>query len=336
MVHKVTLIAGDGIGEEVTLAAQRAIAATGVQIEWDMQTAGLNCVETLGSSLPQATLDSIRKNRVALKGPTTTPVGVGHKSANVVMRQALDLYASVRPVKSVPGISTRYDDVDLIIVRENTEGLYSGQELEITPGTVISLKVVTTKACERIARSAFDLAVKLDRKRVTLGHKANILKRGDGLFLAIAGEISKDYPQIEFDDVIMDALCMKLVVEPSRFDVLLLENLYGDLLSDLCAGLVGGLGVVPGANLGEHVAVFEAVHGSAPDIAGRGFANPIAMMKSAAMMLEYLAENSASNALCNAIEHVLTETSVRTRDLGGVATTIQFTDSICQVLQTGI
>jgi isocitrate dehydrogenase (NAD+) len=328
MSHSVTLIAGDGIGEEVAKATMRALAATSVKIKWDIQQAGLGAVHEKGTPLPEATLESIRKNGIALKGPTTTPVGTGHRSANVLLRQALDLYSCVRPVKSVPGIKTRYEDVDLIIVRENTEGLYLGQEMEVTKGTVISLKVVTQKASERIARSAFELARKLGRKRVTVVHKANILKMGDGLFLFSAEQVARDYPEIIMDDVIVDALCMKMVTDPSRFDVLLLENLYGDILSDLCAGLVGGLGVVPGANLGEKAAIFEAVHGSAPDIAGQNKANPTALMKSAAMMLEYMGEKSAADSLSGALDTVLQKGKVRTFDLGGQASTEEFTNAV--------
>ncbi len=328
--HTVTLIAGDGIGDEVTKACIRAIAATSVQIDWDIQAAGLQAVHECGVALPSATLDSIKKNGVALKGPTTTPIATGHKSANVLMRQALDLYACIRPVKSVPGIKTRYDNVDLIIVRENTEGLYSGQEVQITPDTVASLKIVTRKASEKIAHSAFALARKLGRKRITVVHKANILKMGDGLFLHTAETVAKDYPEIKLDDMIIDALCMKLVTNPCQFDMLLLENLYGDIVSDLCAGLVGGLGVVPGANIGDHAAVFEAVHGSAPDIAGQNKANPTAMMKSAAMMLEHLKETRAAHLLSNAIDTVLLQGQVRTADLGGNATTEQFTNAVIE------
>ena len=330
--HTVTLIAGDGIGDEVTNACVRAIEATSVKIVWDIQSAGLKAVADFGVALPGATLDSIKKNGVALKGPTTTPIATGHKSANVLMRQALDLYACIRPVKSVPGIKTRYDNVDLIIVRENTEGLYSGQEVQITPDVVASLKIVTKKATEKIAHAAFALAKKLGRKRITVVHKANILKMGDGLFLHTVEAVAKDYPEIILDDMIIDALCMKLVTNPCQFDMLLLENLYGDIVSDLCAGLVGGLGVVPGANIGEHAAVFEAVHGSAPDIAGQNKANPTAMMKSAAMMLEHLRETRAAHLLSKAIDMVLLQGHVKTSDLGGNATTEQFTDAVISAI----
>ncbi|MDA0713130.1 MAG: isocitrate/isopropylmalate dehydrogenase family protein [bacterium] len=329
MPHVVTLIAGDGIGNEVTDACVRIINAAGVDIEWDRQLAGLKAVEVLGVSLPESTLDSIRKNRVALKGPTTTPISAGHKSANVMIRRELDLYASVRPVKSVAGVKSRYDDVDLLIVRENTEGLYSGLEEVISPEKVICLKVVTKKASERIAHTAFQLARKYNRKLVTVAHKANILKKGDGLFLNTAMQVAQSYPEIKVNDVIIDAMCMKLVTDPTQFEVMLMQNLYGDIVSDLCAGLVGGLGLVPGANLGyDNLAVFEAVHGSAPDIAGKNCANPLAMLKSAIMMLEHLGESVAARKIAQAIDQVLQNTSIRTVDLGGRASTSEFTDAL--------
>lgn len=329
MPHVVTLIAGDGIGNELTNACVRIIKAAGVDIEWEPQLAGLKAIEVSGVSLPEATLASIKKNRVALKGPTTTPVGVGHKSANVMIRRELDLYACIRPVKSVPGVKSRYQNVDLLIVRENTEGLYSGIEEVVSPEKVVCMKVVTKKASERIAHTAFQLARKYKRKLVTVAHKANILKLGDGLFLYTAMEAAKNYPEIKVNEVIIDALCMKLVTEPTQFDVLLLQNLYGDIVSDLCAGLVGGLGLVPGANWGyDNLAVFEAVHGSAPDIAGKNCANPIAMLKSAIMMLEYLGESVAAQKIDLAIDQVLQNSSIRTSDLGGKASTSEFTDAI--------
>lgn len=332
MSYAVTLIPGDGIGEEITHAMQRVLEASGVKIKWDIQSAGLKAVQTLGSALPEATLSSIRHNQVALKGPTTTPVGSGHKSANVLLRQSLDLYASVRPIKSIPEFKTRYDHLNLILVRENTEGLYAGQEVQVTPDTVISLKVVTEKASRRIAKFAFELCEKQKRKKLTLGHKANIIKLGDGLFLRMASEQAQNYQNILFDDCIVDALCMKLVMNPTQFDVLLLENLYGDILSDLCAGLVGGLGLVPGANLGDKEAVFEAVHGSAPDIAGKNKANPTALIKSAAMMLEYLGEKSAAQNIEAAVNKVLGHLESRTVDLGGTASTEIFTNHVIKAL----
>lgn len=328
MSRRVTLIPGDGIGPEVIESARRVVDALKLGIEWDCQDAGLGSFDKNGSPLPEETLASIRSNRIALKGPTTTPVGKGHKSINVVLRQALELYACIRPVKSLPNVESRYRDVDLIIVRENTEGLYKGLENQITNDTVVSLKVVTQAASIRIAQCAFDLAKKQSRKKVSTIHKANILKLGDGLFLNCARKVAEDFPDIASEDVIIDALCMKLVTNPNRFDVLLLENLYGDIVSDLCAGLVGGLGLVPGANLGERNAVFEAVHGSAPDIAGKGIANPIAMILSAVLMLEHLSERSSAERLYQAVCKVLKSGSFHTPDLGGTSTTDQLTEAI--------
>lgn len=332
MSYSVTLIPGDGIGDEITRAMQQVLQASGVKIDWDIQPAGLKAVQTLGSALPEVTLESIRKNQVALKGPTTTPVGTGHKSANVLLRQSLGLYASVRPVKSIPAIKTRYENIDLILVRENTEGLYVGQEVQVTPDTVISLKIVTEKATHKIARYACMLCESEKRKKLTIGHKANIIKLGDGLFLRTACEEAKKHPDITVDDCIIDALCMKLVMNPERFDVLLLENLYGDILSDLCAGLVGGLGLVPGANFGDKEAVFEAVHGSAPDIAGQNKANPTALIKSAAMMLEHLGERVAAQNINAAVDKALGQADSRTGDLGGTATTDIFTQAVIKAL----
>ncbi|MES2503910.1 MAG: isocitrate/isopropylmalate dehydrogenase family protein [Myxococcota bacterium] len=332
MSYSVTLIPGDGIGEEITHAMKQVVSAAGVKIDWDLQPAGLTAIQSLGSALPQQTLDSIRKNQVALKGPTTTPVGTGHKSANVLLRQALELYASVRPIKSIPGLKTRYDNVDLVIVRENTEGLYSGQEVQVTPGTIISLKVVTEKATLRIANFALDFCVQQGRKKLTIGHKANIMKLGDGYFLKTAYAQSEKYPQVQTDDCIVDALCMKLVMDPTRLDVMLLENLYGDILSDLCAGLVGGLGLVPGANLGENIAVFEAVHGSAPDIAGKNLANPTALIQSAVMMLRHLSEHNAALRIETALHGTLENPATRTPDLGGSLGTKQFTEQVIAAL----
>lgn len=332
MPHRITLIPGDGIGPEVAKATQRVLEATGVHILWEEMPAGLHAVEQYGDALPPVTVESVRKNRIALKGPTSTPVGGGHVSANVRLRKTLDLYASVRPVKSVEGVLTRYSDVDLVVFRENTEGLYAGLENEVSKDVVVSIKVVTAMASARIARAAFEYARKNGRKKVTAVHKANILKMGDGLFLACAKKVAQGYPEIEFEDAIIDACCMKLVSDPTKFDVLLMENLYGDIISDLCAGLVGGLGVVPGANLGEEGAIFEAVHGSAPDIAGKGLANPTALIKSAVLMLGHIGELTASERLDVAVNRVLAEGQVRTRDLGGEATTDQFTDAIITAL----
>jgi len=334
MPHQITLIPGDGIGPEVAAATKRIVEATGVHIEWEEMPAGIAAVEAgYDDALPQVTVDSVRKNGIALKGPTATPVGGGHVSANVRLRKELDLYASIRPVKSVPNVKTRYEDVDLVVFRENTEGLYAGLENVVSKDVVVSIKVVTGDASLRIARRAFEYARKNGRKRVTAVHKANIIKKGDGLFLKCAAEVAKEYPEIEYNDAIIDACAMRLVTDPSDFDVLLMENLYGDILSDLCSGFVGGLGVVPGANIGEEAAVFEAVHGTAPDIAGKGIANPTALTMSAVLMLEHIGEVSASERLHKAILSVYEKGEVRTGDLGGDATTEQFTDAIVAELQ---
>ncbi|MFZ9886389.1 MAG: isocitrate/isopropylmalate dehydrogenase family protein [Myxococcota bacterium] len=332
MPHHITLIPGDGIGPEVAQATVRVLEATGVHIQWDEQPAGLVAFERCGEALPESTIASVRRNKVALKGPTSTPVGGGHVSANVRLRKGLDLYASVRPVRSVPGVKSRYDNIDLVVFRENTEGLYAGLENEVSAGVIVSIKVVTKGASLRIARSAFEFARKHGRKKVTVVHKANILKKGDGFFLSCCREVASEYPEIAFEDAIIDACCMKLVTNPQQFDVLLMENLYGDIVSDLCAGLVGGLGVVPGSNLGEQGAIFEAVHGSAPDIAGKGLANPTALMKSAVLMLEHLGELSAAERLGSAINKVIEEGIHTTRDLGGTAGTDEFTEAVIQAL----
>ncbi len=328
MPHRITLIPGDGIGPEVAEATKTVLAATGVSLVWDEQDAGLAAIEKTGDALPEATIESCRSNGVALKGPTTTPVGGGHTSANVRLRRELDLYASVRPTKTIPGVETPYKDVDLVVFRENTEGLYSGLENRVADGVVLSIKVVTAQATDRIARAAFEYAVKNGRKSVAAVHKANIMKLGDGLFLERVNRIAKEYPQIEYSEVIIDALCMRLVREPQKFDVLLMENLYGDIVSDLCSGLVGGLGVVPGANIGSEAAVFEAVHGSAPDIAGKGVANPLGLIKSAVLMLEHIGELSASERLANAINDAMVSGEALTADLGGSAKTADVADAI--------
>jgi isocitrate dehydrogenase (NAD+) len=332
MAHEVTLIPGDGIGIEVAEACKQMLAALQVDIHWDTQHAGLTALEASGKALPEATLESIKRTGVALKGPTTTPVGTGHVSANVGMRRSLDLYASVRPVRSVPGIKTRYENVDLIIFRENTEGLYAGLENTIAPGVVVSLKVVTERATRRIAEAAFAHARRHGRKKVTIVHKANILKLGDGLFLKVAREVAEGFGDIQVEECIVDALCMRLVRDPSAFDILLMENLYGDIVSDLCAGLVGGLGIVPGANLGAKCAIFEAVHGAAPDIAGKGLANPTALAKSAVMMLEHLGEQAAADRLDAAMNKVLVAGKVRTGDLGGKNSTAEYTQAVIDAL----
>ena len=326
--RKGTLIAGDGIGPEVVSAAVRVLEATGVVIKWESQMAGVMAIATEGSPLPQKTLDSIRKNGLALKGPTTTPVGSGHASINVALRKGLDLYANVRPIKTLPGVKSRYDHVDLIIIRENTEDLYSGLEHVVVPGVVESIKVITEKASSRIAKFAFNYARTHGRKRITAVHKANIMKLSDGLFLDCCAKVAADYPDIKYDDIIVDNCCMQLVLDPTRFDMLLLENLYGDIVSDLCAGLVGGLGLAPGANIGERGATFEAVHGSAPDIAGKNIANPIALILSGALLLDYIDEKAAGDRVRHAVAAVLKEGKHMPKDLGGTASTSEVAEAI--------
>jgi isocitrate dehydrogenase (NAD+) len=333
MVHRVTLIPGDGIGPEVTEAVIRIFKAAGLQIDWDRHDAGVIAFKRFGQTLPTGLLDSVRRNKVALKGPVTTPIGEGFTSVNVGLRKALDLYANLRPVKKLPGIQSRFENVDLVIVRENTEDLYAGLEHEIVPGIVESLKIITAKASTRIARFAFEYARKFGRHRVTAIHKANIMKLGDGLFIDSARKVARDSTDVSYDERIVDAACMQLVMHPEKFDVLLLPNLYGDIVSDLCAGLVGGLGVVPGANIGEDGAVFEAVHGSAPDIADQNLANPTALLLSGLQMLDHVGEHEASQRIRSALEGVLAAGHVRTRDLGGTATTTEFTDAICREVE---
>ncbi|HEX2309566.1 MAG TPA: isocitrate dehydrogenase (NAD(+)) [Vicinamibacterales bacterium] len=329
MSHTVTLIPGDGIGPEVTEAVLRIIAVAGVSIEWLPYDAGLLALERHGTTLPLELLDSIRRTRVALKGPVTTPIGEGFTSVNVGLRKSLSLFANVRPVWSIEGVPSRYSDIDLVIVRENTEDLYSGLEHEVVPGVVESLKVITQDASMRIARFAFDYARRNARKSITAVHKANIMKLGDGLFLKCVRAVARENVDIAYNERIVDAVCMQLVINPHQFDLLVLPNLYGDIVSDLCAGLVGGLGVVPGANLGEDVAVFEAVHGSAPDIAGKNLANPTALLLSALMMLRHLDEHAAADRIMQALGRVLAAGTVRTGDLGGSATTTEFTSAVC-------
>ncbi|MBV9497361.1 MAG: isocitrate dehydrogenase (NAD(+)) [Acidobacteria bacterium] len=334
--HKITLLPGDGIGPEVTAAVVSIIECAGVDVEWDKYFVGAEAISRFGDPLPQDVLDSILRNKIALKGPVTTPVGTGFASINVRLRKTLDLYANLRPVKSMPNVITRYEDVDLVVVRENTEDLYSGLEHEVVPGVVESLKIITRKASTRIAKFAFDYAQTHGRRKVTAVHKANIMKMSDGLFLQCFREVSQDYPNIEADDKIIDNLCMQLVVNPNQFDVLLLENLYGDIVSDLTAGLVGGLGVVAGANIGEAGAVFEAVHGSAPDIAGQNKANPLALLQSAVLMLQHLGEMGPAKRINDAIEKVLASgPEHRTRDLGGTGSTADFTGAMCETLRKG-
>jgi isocitrate dehydrogenase (NAD+) len=324
----VTLIPGDGIGPEVTAATLRVLEAAGADLEWERHAAGAEAVERCGEPLPAAVLESIRRNGVALKGPVTTPVGKGFQSVNVQLRQKLDLYANLRPVRSLPSVPARFEGVDLVVVRENTEGLYKGLEHEVVPGVVESLKIITAAASTRIARFAFDYARANGRKRLTAVHKANIMKLSDGLFLSCFREVAAEYPELEADDRIIDNLCMQLVLQPERFDVLVLENLYGDIVSDLCAGLVGGLGLVPGANLGDGVAVFEAVHGSAPDIAGQNIANPLALIRSAILMLRHLGMDDVAERVRGALRAVIVERRIMTRDLGGTATTSGFADAV--------
>ena len=328
MAYSITLIPGDGIGPEVTAAARQVLDASGVEFKWTEAPAGVAALEALGDPLPEATVEAVRSADATLKGPATTPTGVGFRSINVALRQKLTLYANFRPARSLPGIKTRYEDVDLIVVRENTEGLYSGLEHVVVPGVVESLRIITAVASERIAKFAFETAVRQDRKRVTCVHKANILKLSDGLFLDSCRKIAADFPSIEFDDCIVDAAAMKLVSNPHQFDVMVMENLFGDILSDLTSGLVGGLGVTPSANIGDGMAVFEAVHGSAPDIAGKGIANPTAIILSGVLMLRYLGEKEAADRVEEAVRSVLAAGKALTGDLGGKATTQQYTDAV--------
>jgi isocitrate dehydrogenase (NAD+) len=334
MTHTITLIPGDGIGPEVTASVVRILETAGLKVRWEEFAAGATALAEYGTTLPEPLLVSIRKNKVALKGPITTPIGEGFTSVNVGLRKALDLYANLRPVWNLPSVASRFENVDLVIVRENTEDLYSGLEHEVVPGVVESLKIITADASMRIARFAFEYARRHKRKRVTAVHKANIMKLGDGLFIDCARKVAQEFPDITYDERIVDAACMQLVMHPERFDVLLLPNLYGDIVSDLCAGLVGGLGVVPAANLGgDGVGVFEAVHGTAPDIAGQNKANPTALLLSAVLMLQHLHEDEKAERIMKALWTVLADGSGRTADLGGTATTTQFTDAICRVLQ---
>jgi isocitrate dehydrogenase (NAD+) len=328
-MHRITLIEGDGIGPEVTRAVVTILDAAGLQVEWEPQIAGVLALERYNTPLPPELLDSIERNKVALKGPVTTPVGGGFTSVNVGLRKALNLFVNLRPVWSIPSVPSRYSGIDIIIVRENTEDLYAGIEHEVVPGVVESLKIITEEASTRVARFAFEYARTHDRKRVTAVHKANIMKMSDGLFLRCVRQVGEQFPGITCDDRIVDNACMQLVLNPTQFDILLLPNLYGDIVSDLCAGLVGGLGVVPGANLGEEIGVFEAVHGSAPDIAGKGIANPTALLFSALLMLRHIGEGAMADRIMNAVVATLTD-GVRTRDLGGTATTMEYADAIGQ------
>ena len=332
--RNIVAIPGDGIGPEVMRATRAVLDAAGAPLCWHEHQAGVAALANGDPVLPESTLEAIRTHKVALKGPCTTPVGKGFSSVNVQLRKALDLYAAVRPVRSLPGVKTRFENVDLVIIRENTEGLYSGVENTVTPGVVMSMKVATEKACSRISEWAFTYAEQRNRPKVSVFHKANIMKLTDGLFIRESATAAKRHPAITYQEVIIDAGCMRMVQDPSQFDVLLLENLYGDVVSDLCAGLVGGLGVVPGANIGEQEAVFEAVHGSAPDIAGQDLANPLALIMSAVMMLNHLADTEGLDVMRSAAEKIKTaynqalEAGEKTRDLGGTLGTTAFTEAL--------
>jgi isocitrate dehydrogenase (NAD+) len=334
MVHKVTLIPGDGIGPEVTNAAVRVLEASGVQFEWETFEAGAEAYEKYHEYIPKDLIQSIERTHVALKGPVTTPIGGGFASINVELRKMFELFANFRPIRNLPHIPTRYPDVDLIIIRENTEGLYSGIEHEVVPGVVESLKIITEKASTRIARFAFEYARKNQRKKIHAIHKANIMKLSDGLFIRCSRNVSKEYPEITYGEHIVDNTCMQLVMNPYQYDMLLLENLYGDIISDLCAAFVGGLGFVPGANFGHDCAIFEAVHGSAPDIAGKNIANPTAVLRSGLLMLRHLGEHEAATKIRNALERVYRDRDKLTRDIGGKAGTSQFADSVIEAMES--
>jgi isocitrate dehydrogenase (NAD+) len=330
VIHHITLIPGDGIGPEVAEATVRLVEATGVEIEWDRVDAGVVAERKTGQYLPEAVYESLEKTHCGLKGPVGTPIASGHPSVNVALRKRLNLFVNFRPVRMLPGLKTRFADlpIDLVIFRENTEDLYSGIEHEVVTDVVESLKIITRTASVQIAKAAFEYAAREGRKKVVAIHKANIMKMSDGLFLRCCREVAAGFPQIEYGELIVDNACMQLVMRPETFDVLVLPNLYGDIVSDLCAGLVGGLGIVPGANLGDTVAVFEAVHGSAPDIAGKGLANPTALMQSARLMLAHLGERSAAVRMQKAIEAVYAEGKHLTRDVGGSAGTDEFTNAV--------
>jgi isocitrate dehydrogenase (NAD+) len=328
MTYPVTLIPGDGTGPELAAALETVIAASGVAVEWERHDAGAAVLERRGTPLPDEVVESVRATRVAIKGPITTPVGSGFRSVNVALRVALDLYACLRPARSLVGVPSRFAGIDLVVVRENTEDLYAGVEHQVTPDAAESIKIITRRASERVARFAFDYARAHGRRRVTAVHKANIMKLTDGLFLRVAGEVAAEYPDIAFDDRIVDNLCQQLVMAPERFDVLLCPNLYGDIVSDLCAGLIGGPGVAPGANIGAECAVFEAVHGSGPDIAGQDIVNPTAFLLSGALMLEHLGEGAAAGRVSDAVAAVIAEGRQVTRDLGGTAGTQEFARAV--------
>ncbi len=324
----VTLISGDGIGPEITQAVVRILEAAGFRPRWERVLAGDAALKETGTPLPDTLIESFERTRIALKGPLKTPVGTGYKSVNVALRQHFNLYANFRPIQSLDGVETKWKDVDLVVIRENTEGLYSGIEHEVVPGVVESLKIITRSATERIARFAFKFARRARRRKITIIHKANIMKLSDGLFLQASRDIARQYPQIACDDFIVDNACMQLITRPERFDVLLLENLYGDIVSDLAAGLVGGLGVVPGVNYGDNCGIFEAVHGTAPDIAGKGIANPVALLRSAVLMLEFAHLSRIARRVDSALREVLRAGKTTTPDLGGKATT----DEMCRAI----
>jgi isocitrate dehydrogenase (NAD+) len=356
VAHRITLIPGDGIGPEVAQAARRVVEAAGVEVDWDVQEAGAAVMEREGTPLPERVLASIRSTRTALKGPITTPVGTGFRSVNVALRQELDLFAAVRPALRLPGVPTRHENVDVVVVRENTEDLYAGIEFErgsealqrlrreleelagfrIRDDAGVTVKPISVSGTRRIVRFAFDYARRNRRRLITVGHKANIMKFSDGVFLFTAAVEAYGYPDVSFDEVQVDELAMRLATDPQELDVLLLPNLYGDILSDLCAGLVGGLGLVPGANLGWEYAVFEPVHGSAPDIAGKGLANPVAIILSAAMMLAHLSEHAAASAVRAAVKTVMADGAVQTRDLGGTSTTDEMADAIAEATRVAL
>lgn len=327
-MHLITLIPGDGTGPEITEATRTVLAAAGAPVEWEVVTAGESALKEYGTLLPAETLASIRKNKVALKGPITTPVGSGFRSINVALRKEFDLYANLRPAKTYEGVKSRYENVDLVVVRENTEDLYAGVEHMVGEDAAESIKIITRKGSERIVRFAFDFAVREGRKKVTAVHKANIMKCTDGLFLKVAREIAAEYPQIEFEDRIVDNMCMQLVQKPELYDVLVMPNLYGDIVSDLCAGLVGGLGVAPGANIGEEIAIFEPVHGSAPKYAGLNKVNPTAMILSAVMMLRHIGEPAVADKIHRALREVIRAGKTVTYDLGGGATTMEMAEAV--------
>jgi isocitrate dehydrogenase (NAD+) len=335
MAHKITLIPGDGIGPEVTQATVRILEATGVQFEWETFMVGAEAFEKYKEYIPKELMESIERTHIGLKGPVSTPIGGGFASINVALRQKVELYANFRPIRNLPHIPTRYPDVDLIIVRENTESLYSGIEHEVVPGVVESLKIITEKASTRIARFAFEYARKNKRKKIHAIHKANIMKLSDGLFLRCSRNVAKDYPEITYGEHIVDNTCMQLVMNPYQYDMLVMENLYGDIISDLCAAFVGGLGFVPSANLGDHCAIFEAVHGSAPDIAGKNLANPTAILRSALLMLRHLGEYDAALRIRNALETVYRTREKLTRDVGGQAGTSEFADFVIEAMESG-